>query len=53
MVKACWFKKYTDAERTDPFELVFQSWDTANKAEELHDYSVCTTWASRRGTSTC
>ena len=26
------------------FELVFQSWDTANKATELSDYSVCTTW---------
>jgi phage terminase large subunit-like protein len=21
-----------------------QSWDTANKATELSDYSVCTTW---------
>ena len=49
MVKACWFKKYTDAERTDAFELVFQSWDTANKAEELHDYSVCTTWGLKKG----
>ena len=26
------------------FELVFQSWDTANKSSELSDYSVCTTW---------
>ena len=23
---------------------MFQSWDTANKASELNDYSVCTTW---------
>ncbi len=24
-----------------------QSWDTANKATELSDYSVCTTWGAR------
>jgi Phage-related terminase len=24
-----------------------QSWDTANKATELSDYSVCTTWGVR------
>ena len=23
---------------------VVQSWDTANKATELSDFSVCTTW---------
>ena len=26
------------------FDRVVQSWDTANKAGELNDYSVCTTW---------
>jgi len=26
------------------FELVVQSWDTANKASELADFSACTTW---------
>jgi len=25
-------------------ERIVQSWDTANKATELSDYSVCTTW---------
>jgi predicted phage terminase large subunit-like protein len=44
MVKVSWFKKYTAADRPDTFEMVFQSWDTANKAGELNDYSVCTTW---------
>jgi predicted phage terminase large subunit-like protein len=44
MVKSGWFKTYTSAERPAKFELVFQSWDTANKASELSDYSVCTTW---------
>jgi predicted phage terminase large subunit-like protein len=28
----------------EKFDLVFQSWDTANKPTELSDYSVCTTW---------
>jgi predicted phage terminase large subunit-like protein len=44
MVKVSWFKKYTAADLPDTFEMVFQSWDTANKAGELNDYSVCTTW---------
>ncbi len=26
------------------FDRIIQSWDTANKASELADYSVCTTW---------
>ena len=26
------------------FDRIVQSWDTANKATELSDYSVCTTW---------
>jgi predicted phage terminase large subunit-like protein len=44
MVKIAWFKEYTAADRPHTFETVFQSWDTANKATELNDYSVCTTW---------
>ena len=44
MVKLAWFKQYTTNDQPDKFEMVFQSWDTANKATELNDYSVCTTW---------
>jgi hypothetical protein len=44
MVKVSWFKRYTAADPPETFETVFQSWDTANKANELNDYSVCTTW---------
>jgi predicted phage terminase large subunit-like protein len=44
LVKAEWFKTYTAATLPIAFELVFQSWDTANKSTELSDYSVCTTW---------
>jgi predicted phage terminase large subunit-like protein len=44
LVKAAWFKTYTSAELPSTFELIFQSWDTANKPGELNDFSVCTTW---------
>ena len=44
MVKAAWFRSYAPNERPDSFDRVAQSWDTANKATELSDYSVCTTW---------
>ena len=44
MVKLGWFKRYTPGEEPAEFELIVQSWDTANKATELSDYSVCTTW---------
>jgi len=44
MVKLRWFKSYTPESRPAKFDLIVQSWDTANKATELSDYSVCTTW---------
>ncbi len=47
MVKAQWFKTYTPGEQPANFDLIFQSWDTANKSTELSDYSVCTTWGCK------
>ena len=44
LIKAQWFKIYSPAELPKEFDLVIQSWDTANKSTELSDYSVCTTW---------
>jgi predicted phage terminase large subunit-like protein len=44
MIKTHWFKVYRPEELPKQFELVVQSWDTANKSSELNDYSVCTTW---------
>ncbi len=35
MVKISWFKTYEPNELPEEFELVFQSWDTANKSTEL------------------
>jgi predicted phage terminase large subunit-like protein len=44
LVKAQWFKRYRENERPERFDRIVQSWDTANKATELSDFSVCTTW---------
>ena len=44
LVKAEWFKTYLQADLPSKFEMIFQSWDTANKPGELNHYSVCTTW---------
>jgi predicted phage terminase large subunit-like protein len=47
LVKAEWFKRYGEKDRPESFERIVQSWDTANKATELSDFSVCTTWGVR------
>jgi predicted phage terminase large subunit-like protein len=44
MVKKEWFLTYTPTELPPKFEMVFQSWDTANKPSELSDHSACTTF---------
>src|SRR5262249_15374915 len=44
LVKANWFKRYTENERLERFDRIVQSWDTANKATELSDFRVCTIW---------
>jgi phage terminase large subunit-like protein len=44
MVKAAWFPIYLANERPEKFDRVVQSWDTANKAGELSDFSVRTSW---------
>ena len=43
LVKAVWFRHYA-AEEVSQFERIVRSWDTASKATELSDYSVCTSW---------
>ncbi len=44
LVKRHWFRSYHAAEVPRRFEQIVHSWDTANKASELADYSVCTIW---------
>lgn len=43
IIKWAWFRKFSELPEEKP-DRVIQSWDTASKAEEAHDYSVCTTW---------
>jgi len=47
LVKAEWFKRFRENQRPERFERIVQSWDTANKATELSDFSVCTTWDAK------
>src|SRR6266478_6803545 len=44
MVKAAWVPNYAPNERPERFDRIVQRWDTANKATELSDFSVCTSW---------
>ena len=44
LVKQAWLREYEAQQLPARFELVVQSWDTANKASELADFSACTTW---------
>jgi predicted phage terminase large subunit-like protein len=44
LIKTHWLQYYDPARLPEQFWLVVQSWDTANKAGDLNDYSVCTTW---------
>ena len=47
LVKAEWFRRYRENDLPERFDRIVQSWDTANKATELSDFSVCTTWGVR------
>jgi predicted phage terminase large subunit-like protein len=47
LVKPAWFARYRAEELPETFERIVQSWDTANKATELSDFSVCTSWGIR------
>ena len=44
LVKVEWFRRYGANELPESFDRVVQSGDTANKATELAEFSVCTTW---------
>ena len=47
LVRWDWFRTYADPPVRRPGDRVVQSWDTAAKADQAHDYSVCTTWLVR------
>jgi len=39
-----WFRFYDELPTRGSNDRIVQSWDTASKAEEINDFSVCTTW---------
>ncbi len=47
LVKEGWFRRYNEQNRPERLDRIVQSWDTANKATELSDFSVCTTWGMK------
>ncbi|MCH6552214.1 MAG: phage terminase large subunit [Planctomycetes bacterium] len=47
IVKWVWFQTCDVPPEKGSGDLVVQSWDTASKAKEYNDYSVCTTWLVR------
>ena len=44
LIKWSWFVSDETSPSREQGDQVIQSWDTASKATELSDYSVCTTW---------
>ena len=40
LVKTEWFNRYRDSDKPERFDRIVQSWDTANNASELSDFSV-------------
>jgi predicted phage terminase large subunit-like protein len=49
MVKTGWLRYYDPGELPERFDIIVQSWDTANKSNELSNYSVCTTLGRANG----
>jgi len=47
LIKWEWFEVYEDELGQEYGDRIIQSWDTASKAEAMHDWSVCTTWLYR------
>ena len=48
MVKPEWFQRYEPHQLPEEFDYKLQSWDTANKPNELANFSVCTTWGVKK-----
>lgn len=49
LIKSAWLQRYAPGDLPETFDTVVQSWDTAQKATELSDYSACTTWGIAGG----
>ena len=49
LIKRKWLEFYPWPLAIENPEMIVQSWDTASKAEDINDYSVCTTWYVKDG----
>lgn len=49
LVKRDWLRFYEPNQLPKTFDYVLQSWDTANKAGQMNDFSVGTTWGLHNG----
>ncbi len=47
LVRWEWFQTYEARPDPAPGDRIVQSWDTASKADEANDYSVCSSWLVR------
>lgn len=51
LIRWQWFKFYDATPVHASGDRIIQSWDTASKADEANDWSVCTTWRVRGETA--
>lgn len=49
IIKRDWIRHYDAAPSRSADTTIVQSWDTAMKGDQIHDYSVCTTWLKENG----
>jgi predicted phage terminase large subunit-like protein len=47
LIEWAWFRHYDTPPTRGSGDLIVQSWDTASKAEEIHDWSAGTIWLRR------
>ena len=45
VVRWAWFQRYSEPPPSAQM-IIHQSWDTASKPDEHHEFSVCTTWGA-------
>jgi len=48
LIKRAWFRSYDRPPERSQGDQIVQSWDTASKASQKNDFSVCTTWLMQR-----
>jgi predicted phage terminase large subunit-like protein len=47
LIQRSWLKPYRKTPEKEANDIIVQSWDNASKGDEVHDYTVCTTWLRR------